>query len=89
MKIIEGFRLRKLGHENIVIGESVKLVNFNKMVVLNSSAAYLWESVIGKEFTVEDLTRLLIEHYEVDSETAAKDSAKLAADWKEAGIVEE
>ncbi len=88
MKTVEGFRLRPLGAEFIVTGESIKQVNFNKMISLNESAAYLWREVEGKDFTVEDLARLLVERYEIDMETATKDSAAIAEKWVEAGIVE-
>ena len=59
------------------------------MVSLNPTAAYLWESVEGKDFTVEDLTKLLTDKYEVSEEQAAADAAALAAKWIEAGIVSE
>ena len=65
MKIVEGFRLRPLGKEFIVTPESVAQINFNKMISLNSSAAYLWKSVEGKEFTAETLRDLLLERYDV------------------------
>ena len=89
MKIIEGFRLRKLGKEHIVVGEGLAQVNFNKMVSLNSSAAYLWESVEGRDFTVADLTALLLDKYEVEEEIAARDAEALAKAWIEAGVVSE
>ena len=43
MKTIEGFKLRKLGNEYILVGESMALINFNKMITLNETAAFLWE----------------------------------------------
>lgn len=89
MKIIEGFRLRSLGDEFIVVGEGLGQVNFNKMISLNASAAYLWESVEGKEFSVDDLTQLLLDRYEVEESVAAADAAKLAQAWLEAGIIAE
>lgn len=89
MKIIEGFRLRKLGKEHIVVGEGLAQVNFNKMVSLNGTAAYLWESVEGRDFTVADLTALLLDRYEVEAEVAERDAAALARAWVEAGIVSE
>jgi len=89
MKIIEGFRLRSLGDEFIVVGEGLGQVNFNKMISLNASAAYLWESVEGKEFSVADLTQLLLDRYEVEESVAAADAAKLAQAWLEAGIIAE
>jgi len=89
MKIIEGFTLRTLVGEHIVTGEGLKQVNFNKMISLNDSAAYLWQAVEGKEFTVQTLTDLLLEKYDIDAQTASKDAEKLAKAWIEAGIVEE
>ena len=73
MKIIDGFVLRPLGEEFIVIGEGISQINFNKMISLNSTAAFLWENVEGKDFTVEDLTKLLTDNYEVEEERASAD----------------
>ena len=89
MKIIEGFRLRKLGKEHIVVGEGLAQVNFNKMISLNESAAYLWQAVEGKDFTVDDLTRLLLDRYDVSEELGAKDAAALAQAWVDAEVVTE
>ena len=89
MKLIEGFRLRPLGKEYIVTPESVAQINFNKMISLNSSAAYLWKSVEGKEFTAETLRDLLLERYDVSEEIAMRDAENIARTWIEAGIAEE
>jgi len=88
MKQIEGFKLRPLGKEFIITGEGVAQVNFNKMISLNATAAYLWECVEGKDFSVDDLKAALLDRYEVDEETAAKDAAAIAEKWIECGIVE-
>ncbi|NLZ50270.1 MAG: PqqD family protein [Rikenellaceae bacterium] len=89
MRIIEGFVLRPLGDEFIITGEGPAQVNFNKMISLNSTAAYLWRSVEGKEFSVEDLTSLLLEEYDVDEATASKDALAIVNKWIEIGLVEE
>lgn len=89
MKTKEGFKIRPLGKEFIITAEGLSQVNFNKMISLNSSAAYLWNSVVGKEFTVEDLAKLLTDQYEVDEEVALRDSKAIAEKWIEAGIVSE
>lgn len=89
MKIKEGFKMRKLGREYIVVPEGSGLVNFNRMISLNDTAAYLWEALSGKEFSVEDIKQLIIDQYEVDERTAAADAVKLARDWADAGLVEE
>ncbi|MBP5389808.1 MAG: PqqD family protein [Bacteroidales bacterium] len=89
MKVKEGFRMRTMLGEHIVVAEGLKNINFNKMISLNASAAYLWESVADKEFTVETLKDLLLEKYEVAPEVAAADAEKVARAWIDAGIVEE
>ena len=61
MKIKEGFILRQICGEYVVVGEGLAQVNFNKMLSLNESAAYLWKAVSGKEFTEEDLVQLLLD----------------------------
>ena len=89
MRIVEGFRLRTIAGEHVVTGEGLRQINFNKMISLNESAAYLWQEVEGKDFTVSDLADALVARYEIDRETAEKDSAAIAVKWIEAGIVEE
>ena len=88
MKLIEGFRLRQLLKEYIVTPESVTQINFNKMISLNESAAYLWQSVEGKEFTAEDLKGLLLDRYDVSEDVAAHDAEAIAQAWIDAGIAE-
>lgn len=89
MKIAEGFVLRQMLNEYIVTGEGGAQVNFNKLVSLNPTAAFLWKSVEGKEFTPEDLVNLLLDEYEVDRGTATADVEKLLAKWAEIGLISE
>ena len=87
MKTVEGFRLREICGEFIIVPESTELVNFNKMIHLNATAAYLWEQVSGmEELTVETLVGLLTDKYDVAEEIAAKDAAAIADKWVEIGI---
>ena len=57
MKIKEGFVLREMCGENIVAAEGLQNINFNKLISLNSTAAFLWKALVGKEFTAEDMAR--------------------------------
>jgi hypothetical protein len=89
MKIKEGFILREMCGENIIAAEGLEHINFNKLISLNESAAYLWQELIGKEFTVEDMAQLLIERYGIGQELALKDSKNLCEAWINAGIAAE
>lgn len=88
MKIKKGFILRQMCGENIVTAEGLEHINFNKLISLNSSAALLWEKVVGKEFTAEEMAQHLIEAYGIDMELALKDSKALCQAWIEAGVAE-
>ena len=88
MKIKDGFVLREMCGEKIVAGEGLQHINFNKLISLNDSAAYLWKELEGKEFTVEDMAQLLIDRYGIDRELAVMDSANLCKAWIEAGVAE-
>ena len=88
MRTKEGFVLRPLGREYILVAENVKEVYFNKMISLNESAAYLWAGIEGKDFDVETLVALLLDKFDVDEETARTDSAAIVEKWLEAGIIE-
>lgn len=81
--------MRTLGKEYIIVGEGLGQTNFNKMISLNGTAAYLWESVEGKDFNADDLRDLLLEKYEVEEEVAARDAKALLEKWVEAGLVAE
>ena len=88
MKIVEGFRLRDVMGQATVIGEGTGQVNFNKLITLNESAAYLWTSVCGKEFDAAMLASLLVEKYGIDEELARKDAEAIAYKWVEIGLAE-
>lgn len=88
MKAVQGLTLRKLVGEYIIVPEGQELVNFNKMIVLNESAAYLWKNTCNLEsFDVNTLANLLVEKYGIDEDTASADSSASATKWLEEGIV--
>lgn len=88
MKIKKGFILRQMCGENIVTAEGLEHINFNKLISLNATAAFLWEKVEGKEFTAEEMAQYLVEEYGIDMELALTDAGKLAQAWIDAGIAE-
>ena len=54
MRIIEGFRLRQVMGQATIIGEGIGQIDFNKLITLNTTAAYLWQSVEGKVFSIDE-----------------------------------
>lgn len=86
MKINEGFELREMCGEHIIIATGVANIDFSKVISLNESAAYLWRKVEGKEFTPATMAALLTEKYDIDEATALADATALAHRWVETGI---
>ncbi|MBR3717742.1 MAG: PqqD family protein [Bacteroidaceae bacterium] len=88
MKLRKGFALREICGERIVVPEGLDVINFNKLISLNGSAKYLWETLQDKEFTVQDVAKLLTDKYEVEEATALSDAEKLINKWQEIGLIE-
>ena len=93
MQTIEGFRLRKLGNEYILVGESMALINFNKMITLNETAAFLWEKAAEASakdggFDVQGLCKALCAEYDVTPEQAMTDVDATIKSWLDAGVIE-
>jgi len=89
MKRKEGFVLREVCGEKVIVGEGLGAINFGKLLSINDTAAWLWNKAgeMG-EFTVESLADALCEVYDVDLETARADVNDILTQWKELGIME-
>ena len=87
MKTKEGYRLRQLGKEFILVAEGLEVLDAKQMVSMNETAAFLWEAVGSKEFDADTLSQLLMDEYGIDKETAQKDVKPLLQKWIEAGII--
>lgn len=88
MRIKDQISLRKIADEYIMIVGSGDSLDYTQAVSLNDSAAYLIESVRGKDFTLEDWVELLTDRYEVSREQARADVELLIQMLKEAEITD-
>lgn len=89
MKVKNGFNLREVCGENIIVAEGDENIDFSNIISMNESSAYLWQEVQKLDnFTIDTLIQLLCEQYEIDEATAKKDVTTLATQWAAAGIIE-
>ena len=79
--------MRDVMGQSTIIGEGVNQVNFNKLITLNQTAAFLWKAVESKEFDAVLLTELLVKEYEIDEELAIRDAKAIIEQWIEIGLV--
>lgn len=87
MKTKEGYRLRQLGNEYILVAEGLEVADAKQMISMNETAAFLWDAVEGKEFDSDTLAQLLVDQYDITREVAEKDVAPLLETWTKAGII--
>ena len=86
MKIKDGFVIREVAGSFIVVavGEAVK--NFNGIINLNETGAFLWK-ILESGATKEELVAKLLEEYDVDEKTAMEDVGKFINKLSEAKLV--
>ena len=90
MKQKEGFVLREVCGENVIMGEGLGAIDFGKLLSLNETAAWLWKEAERQgEFTVESLAEALCNEYDVTLEEAKADVAEVTAQWKASGVMED
>ncbi len=89
MRIKNGFVLRDVCGEHVIMGEGVGALDFGKLLCLNDTAVWLWEkaSEMG-DFTVDKLTEALCAEYDVDAERAKADVAAIVAEWQKVNVLE-
>lgn len=88
MKIKDGFELREVCGEKVILACGMNNIDFSKIISLNETAAFLWTVAIEQEFTEDMLVKALLEEYEDDDETARRDVANVVSRWKEIGLLD-
>ena len=76
MQIKEGLEIRNIAGEKVLIMQGRFGVDMTKVVSFNATAEWLWNTLYGRTFAPEDVTRLLVERFDVDVETAEADAKK-------------
>ena len=79
MKINPIYKVRNVAGENIVLLQGKMGGDMTRVVGFNDTALLMWNELFGKDFTLDDATRVLTENYDVDEATAAADAER----WKE------
>ena len=89
MKINSNYKLREIAGETIIVNQGKEGVNMTRIISLNKSARFLYESLSDREFGVEDAAKLLMERYGLEREKALEDAQKWVDCLKECGVLED
>lgn len=88
MKIKNGFVLRDVCGEKVIMGEGLGALDFGRLLCLNDTAAFLWNEASQGEFTVDSLAEKLCQEYEVSEAQAKAYVSAIVAQWQEVKVVE-
>lgn len=88
MKIKDGFVLRNVVDEFVVMPTGDNIAKFDGAVVLNEVSAFVYEQ-LKHAVSREDLLAAILNEFDVDEETAKKDLDVLLGQFREMGLIEE
>lgn len=72
MKIKDGFMLREVAGQSVVVPLGERVVEFNGIMTLSESGASLWK-LLQNGATEDELVKLILSDYEIDENTARVD----------------
>lgn len=88
MKVKEGYRLREIAGETIVVSIGGTALNFKEIITLNETGAFLWKQ-LENECHEEILLKHLLEEYDVDTKTATSDIQCFLNKMRQADLLDE
>lgn len=88
MKIKQGFKLISVAGEHMVVPLGMQTVDFQAMITLNETGAFLWKE-LQEACTQEALVTRVQDCYEVEEEKAKNDVEKFIAALKQEGLLDE
>ena len=86
MKIKDGFIIREVAGSFIVVAVGNAVKDFNGIVNLNETGAFLWK-ILEKGANREELLAEMLKEYEVDEDTARRDIDAFINKLQEAKLV--
>lgn len=87
MKINSNYKLRSIAGETIVVNQGTTGTDMTRIISLNASAKLLYEQLLGKEFTLEDAAKVLVDTYGISIELALEDAEKWADALRKCGVI--
>ena len=88
LKIKDGFMLREVAEQWVVIPLGERVVEFNGIMSLSESGALLWKEM-GNDVREEDLVRVLLKEYIVDEEIVKADILEFITALREKDLIVE
>lgn len=86
VRVKEGFVLREVGGQTVVIATGEASENFHGMIKLNAVGKEIWKG-LSEGLSEEEIAKKLSQIYTVDIETAVSDTKEFINQMKENGFL--
>ncbi|MBQ8850716.1 MAG: PqqD family protein [Clostridia bacterium] len=87
MKIKNGFVVRSIAGESVVVALGEASKNFNGIIKLNDTGRFLWDK-LAEGCEKEELVSAILAEYDIDRATAESDIDRFTETLKGANILE-
>lgn len=87
MKVRDGFVLKQIAENTVVVPAGNDLVSIDSLLMLNSTGCFLW-NLLQTDSTIEFLANSLVSEYNIDFSTARADATEFVNVLKESNILE-
>ncbi len=87
MKRNNDFALHSVDGQDLLIPLGAKVLDMNGLVVLNSTGRYVWD-LLAEDHTLDDLVKVVVEHFDVEHDRASADVSAFVEDLKRQGGIE-
>ena len=64
LKLKSDLILREVAGQHVIVPVGKRVQEVTSIVYISSSAAYLWEYMKNNEFEIDDLVKMIVEHYD-------------------------
>jgi hypothetical protein len=86
MKMQEGFVMREVAGQYVVVAVGEASKTFHGMIKLNSTGKDIWEG-LEKGLTEEEIVEVLVEKYDVQNSDVKNDVQEFLKQMREVGII--
>ena len=87
MKIADGFMLREVAGQWVVVPLGDKVVDISGIVALSESAALLWKRLEAGVESYDELATVLNAEYNIDMQIALEDSKEFVEALRSKGLI--
>ena len=88
IRIRQGFELRTICGENLIVPLGQHNIDFSKVIYLNDTSMFIWKIIEQGVDSIDEIVEAIMEEYDVDSDTCRNDVADFLNTLKENKVID-